>query len=217
MSEHVHQESTGSEAAANTPQGEPPQQKPPVMHSITDRLAKGNRAVGILAALAMIALGIVIMVMPVKSAIVVMDIATVGFIIYGIYQIIIYFRTPSEYKNGWLIANGIIFILLGVMVLRISTLGTAIMFAFLLGFLALSSGLTQIASYGAYKKAGAQNAGGLIASGILNIMLGLFFLFSPFVTTLVMWFIFAIYLVVAGIAVFAQAASGRHVREQKSE
>lgn len=193
------------------------EQKNQVYHkqTIVDKLGTGNRVIGILASICMIVLGIVILMMPVKSALIVMEIATIGFVVYGIYQIISYFRTPSEYKNGWMLANGIIFIILGVIIFRANTLSTAITYAFLLGFLALSTGITQISSYGIYKKAGVPNAGGIVFSGILNMLLGLFFLFSPFFTLFAAWLIFAIYLIVAGVAVFAMAASGR--KSQKSQ
>lgn len=180
------------------------------MNDMIEKVTKGHKTLGIIVAIAMIVLGIVIMVMPVKSAIVVMYLATIGFIVFGIHQIVVYARTPHELKNGWNLANGIIFIVLGVLILLSSTASMAVTFAFLLGFIALFSGITQISSFGVYKKAGDPAAGWILTSGIINLLLGIFFIFTPFVATLAIWFVFAFYLIVGGIALFAEAASGHH-------
>ncbi len=178
------------------------------MNDMAKKVTKGNKVGGIIIAICMIVLGILMFVKPIVTMIAVEYIACVGFIIYGVYQIIIYIRTPSELKNGWTLANGIIFTILGILMITSSIFSVVTTFAFLLGFLALFGGITQISSYGVFKKAGEPGAGWILASGIINIVLSLFLLLAPFAATWALEFVLAIYLIVGGIALFAESCSG---------
>ena len=137
-----------------------------------------------------------------------MVIATIGFVVYGVYQIIVYARTPRDYKNGWTLANGIIFTILGLLILWDTPQNMFLTFSFLLGFLALFGGITQCSNYGIIRQAGEPGAGWVLASGIINIIMGIFFLLTPIAATWAMAYVLGIYLIVGGIALFAEAASG---------
>jgi uncharacterized membrane protein HdeD (DUF308 family) len=183
------------------------------MNDLTRKITRGNKIAGIITGILMVVLGILFFAMPIRTGYVVAIIATVGFIFYGLYQIVGYVRTPSEVRNGWNLANGIIFMLVGVMILLSSVTGVIITFAFLLGFLALSGGINQISAYGVFKKEGEPGCGWMLASGIINIILGVFLIMTPFAATLVVDYVLGIYLIVGGIALFAEAASGKAGRK----
>ncbi len=180
------------------------------MNEAIHTMAKGNKTAGIIIAILMVVLGVLFLARPLITEAVAMYFAVAGFLVYGVFQIIAYFRTPSDQRNGWTIANGIIFIVLSIIILAGSTLDMVITFAFLLGFLAMFGGINQISSYGALKKAGAANAGWVLASGIINLILAIFLLVSPFAAVWSLGYVFGIYLIVGGIALFAEALSGHH-------
>lgn len=180
------------------------------LDEVTKKITRGNRTLGIIVAICMIILGILFLAMPLRTDYVVMVIATIGFIVYGVYQIVAYARTPRDYRNGWTLANGIVFILLGIVLLA-STPGEMFQtFAFLLGFLALFAGISQCASYGPIRNAGEPGAGWLLASGIINLILGAFLILTPYVAVGALGYVCGIYLIVGGIALFAEACSGRY-------
>ena len=180
-----------------------------------DTIVKGNKVGGIIVAICMIILGILIFMAPVITGLGIAYVITIGFIIFGVYSIIAYCRTPSVYRNGWTLANGIIYILLGILILaeavggpigKIEMLST---FAFLIGFFALFGGITQISSYGVFRNSGAQGAGWLLLSGIINIILGIIVICSPLAGWFAVEWVFGIYLIVGGVALFAEACSGK--------
>ncbi len=195
--------------------GQPPKDEQPMtrrmsMNDVAKRVTGGNKVAGIIVAICMIVLGVLFFIWPGRTEIIGMYIASVGFIIYGVYQIIVYARTESGSRNGWTLANGIIFAILGVLLLLGGPLDMAYTFVFLLAFLAIFAGITQISSYGAVKKSGAPGAGWVLASGIINLILGIFFMIAPFAAAWAIAFILGIYLIVGGIALFAESASGHH-------
>ena len=178
------------------------------LNDMAQKVTKGNKVAGIIIAICMVVLGVLFIWRPLGTELITIYFAIIGFIIYGIYQIIVYVRTPSISRDGWKLANGIIFIILGVLILFLDAAAKMEMFAFLLGFLAIFGGITQISSYGAIKKSGQPGAGWVMASGIINLILGVFFLMIPFVASSILGIILGIYLIVGGIALFAEAASG---------
>ena len=176
---------------------------------------RDSKTAGIVIAICMVVLGILIFAAPLIMGLGIAYLVTIGFIAYGIFEIVAYVRTPADYRNGWTIANGIIFTLLGIMILaealggqygKINMIST---FSFIIGFFALFGGITQISSYGAFKKAGEPGAGWILASGIINLVLGILIICAPIAGWFTMEWIFAIYLIVGGVALFAEACSGK--------
>ncbi len=179
------------------------------------KMTGGHKTAGIIIAVCMIVIGMLIFAAPLIVGLGIGYLVTIGFIVYGIFQIIAYVRTHADYRNGWTIANGIIFTLLGTLIL-VQALGTPLgnlnmlsTFSFIIGFFALFGGITQLSSYGAFKKAGEPGAGWILASGIINLILGILIICAPIAGWFTIEWIFAIYLIVGGIALFAEACSGK--------
>ncbi len=186
------------------------------VNDIARKATKGSKVAGIIIAILMVVLGILFWARPLGTVIAVQWFAALGFAIYGVFLIVMFFRTASEERNGWTLANGIIFALVGILLTVPSGYGALadvesrmFVFAFLLGFMALSSGITMCTSYGVFKKSGEPGAGWILASGIINLILGFFIIVSPFAFTWVLAFLLGIYLVIGGIALFAEACSGK--------
>lgn len=195
----------------NNNNGEQPKTRM-TMNDIARRASRGSRMGGIIVAIAMIILGVLFIARPFGTGIVLMAIATIGFIIYGVYQIIAYVQTPAELRNGWTIANGIVFIILGLLIILGGGLDMMVTFAFILGFLAMFGGINQVTAYSALHKNGQPGAGWVLASGIINIIIGIMFIVAPFGTWLVWDYVLGIYLVVGGVAFLIEVLSGQHGR-----
>lgn len=180
------------------------------MNDMAKQIARGNKTVGIIVAICMIVLGILFTIWPIITGSVVMFIATIGFVVYGVYQIVVYVRTPHDYKNGWTLANGIIDIVLGFLLLMEGAAARFETFAFLLGFLAMYGGIMQCATYGALRRADQPGAGWMLLSGILNLILSVFLLLTPFAAMWALTYVLGIYLIVGGVALFAEACSGSY-------
>ena len=118
------------------------------MNDVARKMTGGNKTAGIVIAICMVVLGILIFAAPLIMGLGIAYLVTIGFIAYGIFEIVAYVRTPADYRNGWTIANGIIFTLLGIMILaealggqygKINMIST---FSFIIGFFALFGGIT---------------------------------------------------------------------------
>jgi len=190
------------------------------MHRTVQNMTGGNKTAGIVIAICMVVLGILIFMAPLIAGLGIAYLVTVGFIIYGIFEIVAYLRTPTDVRNGWTIANGIIFTFVGILILaealgaRFDQINMVSTLSFIIGFFALFGGITQAASYGTFKKSGEPGAGWVLVSGIINLILGILIICAPILGWFTMEWIFAIYLIVGGIALFAEACSGKLARKQ---
>ncbi|MDR2108467.1 MAG: DUF308 domain-containing protein [Coriobacteriales bacterium] len=173
---------------------------------LTERFVGGNRLVGIGIGIVMALLGILFITRPIATAFVLDLVAVAGFLLYGVYQIAAYLRTPPALRSGWQLALGIVWVLMAVMILASGQAGVVITFALALGFLALLSGIMQISAYGAVRELPGSSF--LLASGIVSTLLGIFLLFAPLMTIAVVEIAQGIYLLVAGIALVFETFSG---------
>ena len=174
------------------------------------KFATGHKVWGIVISILMVILGIVLFCVPVRGLIWLEYAATAALVIVGIYLIIKYFCTPKDDRYGWTLANGIILILLGALYLFSSPLVTMVTFSFLFAVLTISDGINLFSLSSRMKKNGESGTGLLIASGILDIILAVFFIIAPFAMNWAIAVIIGIYLVVAGISLFAESCSGKN-------
>jgi uncharacterized membrane protein HdeD (DUF308 family) len=170
------------------------------------RLSGGSKAVAIVAAILMAALGALFLIRPLGTGLALMFMATIGFIIYGITQIYLFARTPKEKRNGWVMANGIIFILFGILVLMDNVVDMTLDFAFLIGFFALFGGMTRIAMC---FTSGVPEKGWLAFNGILYIIIGVFFIAAPLGSWLALDYVLGFYLIAMGVVFAAEVLTAR--------
>ena len=179
------------------------------MSDAVQKIVKGNKAVGIIVAIVMIIMGILFFVMPLRTTIVVEIFAAIGVLVFGLFQILAYARIPKEERYAGTLTSGIIFVLVGVIILLSSATGVVVSFAFLLGFLSIFRGFNQTGLSAQLKAAGAPRSGWVFASGIISVILGVFLIVAPFAATFLLGFILGIYLIVGAIALFIEIGSGR--------
>jgi uncharacterized membrane protein HdeD (DUF308 family) len=175
------------------------------MNDELSTFTKTHKTMGIVVAIIMILLGIGIFVAPLFSASIIIWLFIAGLVFYGFFVIFAY--TKSNVKNGWNLASGIMAIILGVLLVFSSPLARADTFAFMLAFIALTTGINQLSVASILKKQNGASNGWLIFSGIINILLFFFFIFNPFVMLLTFGILGGVYLVFGGIALFATTMS----------
>lgn len=177
---------------------------------MAEHAAKTNKTYGIITAIAMIVLGICFLLWPMVSGYVGMLFITCGFVVYGVTQIVVFFHTPKEHRNGWLLAFGILYIVLGIVLLSSSPASLYLTYAFTLGFFAMYLGITQCMAWGSYRAQSVPGAGWLLASGIMNIILSFCMIMTPLVAAWALEYVLGFYLIIGGVALFAEACSGKY-------
>ncbi len=132
-------------------------------------------------------------------------------IVNGIYKLVFYFCADKEKRNGWILADGIISVLLGAMVLVDlfsapirTTVGIVAGMGFLIGFYEVFIGVNQLCSISVAKAAG-KSSGWLIFLGILNLICGFVVMYHPIISAVLAQWIFAIYLIVFGVSKLFEA------------
>lgn len=181
------------------------------MENVVGNVTKGHKGLGIAASIIMVLLGIGVFVAPQFFVNMMIWIFVIGLMIYGVFMI--YDYAKSEIKNGWSLTSGIMAVILGFLLVFAPALARAETFGFMLAFMTLFTGINQITASSVMKKQGGTGTGWLLAAGIINTILGFFFLFNPYVMLFAFSIIAGIYLIVGGIALFASTMSS-HPAEQ---
>jgi len=168
-------------------------------------VTNGNKTLGIVLSVVMVLLGIGVLLAPQFFVSMMIWLFIIGLMIYGAFLIFDY--SKSAVKNGWNLTSGIMAVILGFLLIFSPALARAETFTFILGFMVFFTGFNQIIAASVMKKQGSNGTGWLTASGIINIILGFFFIFTPFFMLLTFSIIAGIYLIIGGIAHFATTMS----------
>ncbi|MEA4853923.1 MAG: DUF308 domain-containing protein [Christensenella sp.] len=181
---------------------------------------KQHKIAGIIVAVVMIVLGLLIAFMPTGSVTAVDYTLSTGVLLMGVYELIVFFRTAAPYRNDMTLASGVIMTVLGLVVFALSfgdlsSQATMLgLFTLALGFLSMYRGILQFFAYARFKKIDEKDNGWLFTSGLLNLILGVLMVVLPFAALLATTIILGIYLTVAGIALLAEAISGKVARRK---
>ncbi len=175
------------------------------MNNEPSQSLKTMKVVGIIVSILMIILGVLIFLKPLFAAQIIMWLFIGGLFVYGSFLIFIYIK--AAVKNGWNLVSGIMAVTLAILLIFSEPLSRASTFAFLLAFIALSSGINQISAGAIMKKTGTGKSTWLIVSGIINILLFIFLLIAPLTILLSFGIIAGVFLVFQGVALFAETMS----------
>lgn len=180
---------------------------------INDYIDQWNRSAG-RAKTGMIILGILLalsgfaaLAAPLSTYAFVQGVISIVLIMHGAGQIATYVQTPEFFRNGAQLATGILNALLGVLLFMLPTSVMAGTIVYLLAFLLIMTGIERIsfARQMRYYQIPASSMG--TATGVLNIILGIAFIFMPLVSGLVLSYMLAAYLVMGGITLVVEGIS----------
>ena len=103
----------------------------------------------------------------------------------GISELLSFFVIDREYRSGWILASGAISLLFGVWLLfgnGLPALATMIPFVFA-GWV-IAGGVTRAIGAFSLKSAGVKNWGWMLVFGILNALMGVILMYSPWLSAL---------------------------------
>ncbi len=155
----------------------------------------------LLRAIAAILLGILLFANPGALLMVIMIYIGVYWLIDGIFTVIASLRGRKNLEHwGWAIFTGIISILAGLTVLSqpvLSALLTTTFFAYLVGFLAIVSGISSLVSGFRLHKASGEWS--MIIGGLMSLLFGLLLVFNPLFSSFVLLSMAGIFALIGGI------------------
>lgn len=137
--------------------------------------------------------------------------AGIALIVYAVMQIASYMGTPEFFRSPALAVMGVLNALLGIMLLALPAYLTAGTLVFLLGFLFIVTGIERLTFARRMRYFQLPHTGMGIATGIINLIVGIVFLLMPMVSSLVLGYLMAAYLVVGGVTVLIEAAAMRSI------
>lgn len=179
----------------------------------TEKARKRGIIGSVLAGILMIALGLVVAFSPLTAGISLAYLITGGLGVYGGMQTFSFFRTPREQRSGLMLANGILLIFFSLFTLFSalqSIYGTLAMISSLSSVIAFFTILGSVARFSAYIDTRDQQlpgSGFMLASSILNIILGGFLLINPIVSWFSLSIVWGIYLSVSGLSLMIESLS----------
>lgn len=172
---------------------------------------RGTRALAIgLGALLALA-GVASLASPLSLYAVIQTVIAVALIAGGAAGIVGYVRTPELFRSPVALVTGILNALLGVLVLALPSYLTAGTLTLLLAFLFIASGAERLSSAHRMRYFGFEGTGVSTATGVLNIVAGVVFLIAPLFSSLVLGYLMAAYLIVAGASLMAEGVAMRPI------
>lgn len=172
---------------------------------------RGTRALAIgLGALLTLA-GVASLASPFSLYAVIQTVIAVALIAGGTAGIVGYVRTPELFRSPVALVTGILNALLGVLVLALPSYLTAGTLTLLLAFLFIASGAERLSSAHRMRYFGFEGTGVSTATGVLNIVAGVVFLIAPLFSSLVLGYLMAAYLIVAGASLMAEGVAMRPI------
>lgn len=176
-------------------------------YQVIDETECANRSVqsgGVFTALGLAALGIATLFFPVAAGAGFAFVITTGIFLFGLSQIVLFFRESGGQRNGWSLANGILLLVAaglnlgGVLFGKIGIVQMIAYVSFSMGFLTMSVGLNQLTGALAEKK-GTPGRRWALLSGGLNLLLSVFMFVNPVISWLAWTTVWGIYLLTASI------------------
>lgn len=166
----------------------------------------------------MIALGVVLVVAGIATAVapfsmyaIIQGIIAGILIVRGASNIVGYVQTPEFFRNGATLASGILNALLGVLFLALPATFTASTLGFLLAFLLIMTGVERLSFARSMRYYHLENSSAGTAMGIVNIILGVVLAFTPLFTSIVLSYLMAAYLIVAGITLAVEGVAIKRI------
>lgn len=148
-------------------------------------------------------LGVVMFATPGINSIVMAYAVCFLMLVYGIAEIAYYIaHHKSHVVSGWLLADGIITALLGLLLLFVpgaQILTMSILFAVWVLF----TGVTRTSAAFVAKGAGSSNWGWILFAGIIGILIGIWMMFDPLLAVMTIGFILPVTFLVQGFSAVA--------------
>lgn len=167
------------------------------------RAKAGMIVLGVVLAIA----GVAVILAPMGAYLMVQAVIAAILIVHGIGQVATYIQTPEFFRNGVQLASGILNAALGIVLLVLPSTVTAGAIIYMLAFLLIMTGIERIsfARQMRFYQIPASSMG--TATGVLNIILGVAFIFMPLAGGIALSYLLATYLIAGGITLVVEGVS----------
>ena len=172
-----------------------------------ERYKKAKR-MSIILSIVLILIGVLCFAFPGK---VFTTIQIIGLIVWGACEIYSYITTTFFFRDAMWLASGILNILLGCLLCTMPVTITVSTLTFLFAFVLLVNGIQKITWGSRLSFFRVIDTKYLSLTGWVNLLLGIIFLVMPFQSALVINYIIATYLVVAGLSLLIEAVSMKKI------
>lgn len=162
------------------------------------------RIIGFVVSILMVTSAVFCIVYPVKSVTLVKTIVASLILVLGIYQMVDYFATVPLIRWSGSLINAICNLSIGFILLCLPIKLTINMFAFILGFILMISGINKLSFAHRLVLLGIENYSWVVLIGIINVLAALGFIIAPMMLTLVLNYIIIVYLLIGGIVLFIE-------------
>lgn len=166
----------------------------------------------------MIALGAVLVLTGIASAVaplgmyaLIQGLIAGVLIVRGGSNIASYIQTPAFFRNGATLAAGILNAFLGVLFFALPASFTASTLGFLLAFLLIMTGIERLSFAQSMRYYQLEGSSAGTVMGIVNIILGVVLALTPLFTSVVLSYLLAAYLIVAGATLIVEGASIKRI------
>ena len=175
-----------------------------------DSVFKKIKNGGVVLSILLIICGILIFTTPVANGIFFTRFIIAYLLVNGIYRFVRYFGLSKELRNGWMLADAIISIVISILLVTDllvqpfgTTLGIITMLGYLIVFYEFFVGINQLCYTNEVKKTGG-SIGWLIFVGIINILCGILVIANPIISYFSFEWIIGIYMCVFGITMLIE-------------
>lgn len=165
------------------------------------------RKAGIIISVLMLILGVLLLIFPMQSAVVIEVIAALLIVVLGISQIVEYVRMPPYIRRAGILVLSILNIIFGILLAASPNKVGVPTFAFMFGLMMLMAGIDKLTLADRLKFFSVPNCGWVIASGVFSIIAAVFFIVAPFASTIVLSCFIAVYLLVGGLTLLVESLS----------
>ena len=178
---------------------------------------KKMKVLGIIVAVFMIVFGGIACFAPIIGQAIVIWMMIGGLFIYGVDEIITYCASPKEFRNGFSLASGIIWVVLCIILFVSAVNADAIssfiaiaqfdyFLAIMISFSCIFNAVNDFCVCGKAEELG-RSKGGLIASGILGLLAGFAIMSFPVGSVITLEIFYAIFLISGGITLLCRCLS----------
>lgn len=172
---------------------------------------KKFRTSAICSGVVMLILGVIGIIWPIRSAVVVAYIMAAALIVFGIAKVVGYTRIPSYFRAGLGLVDGILDILLGVMLIFSGTDAMLYTLSFFFAFELIVTGIENLVIGNRIQFFGFMNTGNFTVSGVIDLIVGTILLFMPGASLLTMETMVIFFLITKGILLIADGVRAKNL------
>ncbi len=166
---------------------------------------------GICLSLVLIVIGILCIAYPKQVFTTIQVLAALGLVLWGVGSIYTYFATTFFFRDSLWLASGILNILLGFTLCTMPITFTVSTLTIVLAIMLLVNGISKVSFSSKLRFFQIIDTTFMNITGWLNILIGIIFVVMPLQSALVINYLIAAYLILAGISLLIEVVSMKRI------